>query len=174
MTPTTLTLVRWLADAEKKVAAPPRTSSALPNGVSTESSATEPTTRTDIRLYPVWKVASQLHPLRRGNTEDSHPVPQHYLCSPRKRKSRARHILGLLEDVMLVIPNVGDPRRLQQVGRYPVRLQRFRRALDQRRKIEQGLDQLLLLGLGEHFVRHVFTGDRLRVDLADTKDSTHA
>src|SRR5262245_66032547 len=36
----------WLADAEKNVPDPPRTLSALPNGVSTESSATEPTTRT--------------------------------------------------------------------------------------------------------------------------------
>src|SRR5213592_901894 len=48
MTPTSCTFVRWLADAEKKIADPPRTSSALPNGVSTESSATEPTTSRDI------------------------------------------------------------------------------------------------------------------------------
>ena len=46
MTPTSCTGARWLADAEKNVPDPPSTLSALPNGVSTESSATEPTTRT--------------------------------------------------------------------------------------------------------------------------------
>src|SRR5580765_7231316 len=50
MTPTSWTPQRWLADAEKNVADPPRTSSALPNGVSTESRATEPTTRRDMSL----------------------------------------------------------------------------------------------------------------------------
>ena len=42
---------RWLADAEKNVPEPPSTLSALPNGVSTESSATEPTTRTVIECF---------------------------------------------------------------------------------------------------------------------------
>src|SRR5829696_6894587 len=48
MTPTSCTGQKWLADAAKKFAEPPRTWSALPKGVSTESSATEPTTRRDI------------------------------------------------------------------------------------------------------------------------------
>src|SRR4051794_17867873 len=46
--PTNCTGERWLAAAEKNVPDPPSTLSALPKGVSTESSATEPTTRTDI------------------------------------------------------------------------------------------------------------------------------
>src|SRR4051812_26696225 len=46
--PTILTGAKWLALAEKKFADPPRTFSALPNGVSTESRATEPTTRSDM------------------------------------------------------------------------------------------------------------------------------
>src|SRR5258708_4577192 len=48
--PTIFTGARWLALAAKKLAEPPRTFSALPNGVSTESRATEPTTRRDIGM----------------------------------------------------------------------------------------------------------------------------
>ena len=45
-TPTTRTSVNMLADSEKCVAAPPRMRSRRPNGVSSESNATEPTTVT--------------------------------------------------------------------------------------------------------------------------------
>ena len=47
-TPTTETSVKKLAASEKWVAAPPSTRSRLPNGVSSESKATDPTTVTDI------------------------------------------------------------------------------------------------------------------------------
>ena len=45
------TAQKWLADAEKKVPDPPSTSSAFPNGVSTESSATDPTTNSINGLF---------------------------------------------------------------------------------------------------------------------------
>ena len=48
-TPTTRTSVNMLAEIEKCVAAPPRMRSRRPNGVSSESNATEPTTVTVIR-----------------------------------------------------------------------------------------------------------------------------
>ena len=47
-TPTTRTSVNMLAEIEKCVAAPPRMRSRRPNGVSSESNATEPTTVTVI------------------------------------------------------------------------------------------------------------------------------
>src|ERR1700761_2109285 len=47
-TPTTRTSVKKLAERAKCVAAPPRTRSRLPLGVSSESNATEPTTRIDM------------------------------------------------------------------------------------------------------------------------------
>src|SRR5258706_10898282 len=48
-TPTAFTFVKKLADNPKCVAAPPRTLSRLPNGVSIASNATEPTTVKDIK-----------------------------------------------------------------------------------------------------------------------------
>src|SRR5579875_1665179 len=48
-TPTTRTFVKKLAAKAKWVAAPPSTRSRLPAGVSSESNATEPTTRMDIQ-----------------------------------------------------------------------------------------------------------------------------
>src|SRR5262245_32754279 len=47
-TATAITLVKKDAAVEKNVAEPPSTSSFFPNGVSTESSATLPTTRSDM------------------------------------------------------------------------------------------------------------------------------
>src|SRR5258705_2433314 len=49
-TPTILTFVKKLAEIEKWDAEPPSIFSHLPNGVSTASKATEPTTRRDILL----------------------------------------------------------------------------------------------------------------------------
>src|SRR5258708_1328128 len=49
--PTTRTCVKKLAASEKWVAEPPSMRSRSPNGVATESNATEPTTTSDIRRY---------------------------------------------------------------------------------------------------------------------------
>ena len=57
---------------------------------------------------------------------------------------------GSLEHVMLVVPVVREPRRLEQVARDAMRLERLRSAGDDRREIEQRLDQLALLRLVEH------------------------
>src|SRR5215218_3214145 len=99
MTPTNCTGARWLADAEKNVPDPPSTLSAFPNGVSTESSATDPTTRTVMigcwllvvgywlsvlafgelllanRQWPI----PPSHPLRRRDSQEIESVAEHEL-----------------------------------------------------------------------------------------------
>src|SRR3954470_7826254 len=106
MTPTSCTGAKWLADDEKKLPDPPRTLSALPNGVSTESSATEPTQRTVIRKVvssfcplaswppcveanrPTGQQANRLHPFRRGDSQQLQSVLQHQLRGARQHQTR--------------------------------------------------------------------------------------
>src|ERR1700712_2158254 len=153
--PTTCTLVSRLADAAKKVADPPMTFSAFPNGVSTESRATEPTTSTVmLRWVRVEKRCARAvrrsHPVRRGDAEHGESVAQHDAARLREEEPRVHNLRRLAEHMMLVIPGVHQLRGLEEIASHTVRLERLGRAREQRRKVEQRLDELALLGLHEH------------------------
>src|SRR5581483_7333225 len=137
--PTSCTGESRLADAEKKVPDPPSTFSTLPNGVSTESSATEPTTRTVISVVELWFV-NPLHPIRRADADEIQAVAQHEPRGARQHQPGAHQRLRLVQHVRLVIPEMDLPRQLVQVRRHPMRLERARRARDERRIVEQRLD----------------------------------
>src|SRR5262245_32637539 len=130
--PTRRTGARWLADAEKKVPDPPRTLSALPNGVSTESRATEPTQRMGtgygmrdagcgIRDCAV-RSAGALHAVGRGDAEERQAGAQHDLRGAGEGQAGARDRLGLTEYVGLVVPQVDAAGEVVQVGHHAVRL----------------------------------------------------
>src|SRR5258706_11501812 len=61
-TATTRTSVKKLAEMEKWEAEPPNMRSRLPNGVSTASNATEPTTSNDIFVFEILRF--QIHDFR--------------------------------------------------------------------------------------------------------------
>src|ERR1051325_2371524 len=90
--PTSCTGAKWLADAEKNVPEPPSTLSALPKGVSTESSATDPTTRTGIYgllAIGYWLLAARggrrpiiSHAVGGGDAKQRRAVTEHDLRGP--------------------------------------------------------------------------------------------
>src|SRR6266700_6891812 len=104
MMPTTWTGCRMAAAALKKTAEPPGASAVSPNGVCTESSAMDPTTR---RLT--------LHPVRRRNAEQRQAVRQHLAHGARQHQ--ARRFLRLPQHAALVVPGVGQTRQaLEEAG----------------------------------------------------------
>src|SRR5437762_12311178 len=85
--------------ALKNTADPPGASAVSPNGVYTESSAIEPTTR---RLTS--------HPIRGADPQEVEAVAEHPAHG--RRQDQARCLLGLAEQAVLVVPGVrraGDP-----------------------------------------------------------------
>ena len=70
-TATSRTGVKKDAEVEKKVADPPRTSSSLPKGVSTESRATLPTTRRLMRWAPIAEGSRCANRMRRRGSRGS-------------------------------------------------------------------------------------------------------
>src|SRR5215510_7405576 len=97
----------WLADAEKNVPEPPRTLSALPNGVSTESSATEPTTKTLMLGKEVKRTgACSSHPFRSRNAEKIQAVSENELRRAREHQTGLHDRLWLVQHVILVIPEM--------------------------------------------------------------------
>src|SRR5690606_20787989 len=97
---------RRLADAEKNVAEPPSTSSALPKGVSTESSATEPTTSTeDIEGLGDGSQgeggrlpAPRSHSLRRGDAQDREAVGEDHAGGAREHQSGVHYRRRLVQN----------------------------------------------------------------------------
>src|SRR5207247_9788353 len=79
--------------ALKNTADPPGASAVSPNGVYTESSAIEPTTR---RLTS--------HPIRGADPQEVEAVAEH--LAHRRRQHQARRLLGLAEHAVLVVPGV--------------------------------------------------------------------
>src|SRR3954470_15382968 len=167
MTPTNWTGARWLADAEKNVPDPPSTLSALPKGVSTESSATDPTTRT-VMGDDGWS-----HAVRRGDAKDLEAIAQNDLRGPRENEPRPHDRRRLVEDMRLVVPQVDLGGGVVQVARDSVRLEGIRRSSDERREVEQRLHELRLFGKLQYGEVDVVPGDRGHVDLADAEDSRH-
>src|SRR5262245_13704591 len=114
----------WLADAEKNVPDPPSTLSALPKGVSTESSATEPTTRTvrcGRREAGSGKRTSFSHSLRGRDSQEIQTVAKNELRRACKDETRAHQRLGFVQHVRLVIPEVDLARGVVKVRRHPMR-----------------------------------------------------
>src|SRR5207248_5875192 len=132
---TTWTGVKRLAAAEKKVADPPRTSSALPDGVSTESSATDPTTSTGIRESKVSATGYPLHSLRSGDSKYRQCIANHNFRSASQRETSPHNLLRLAEHVMLVIPKVRQPGNLREVCDEPLWLERLSCSRNRGRKI---------------------------------------
>ena len=87
------------AEAEKKVPEPPRTSEAFPNGVSTESSATDPTTRT-VMDWGVWYASGGAPGAATSYMRSGAVRPRRFnplrstTCAARARRSRAFMIRG--------------------------------------------------------------------------------
>src|SRR2546429_7627534 len=101
--------------ALKNTADPPGASAVSPNGVYTESSAIEPTTR---RLTS--------HPIRGADPQEVEAVGEHPAHG--RRQHQTRRLLGLAEHAVLVVPGVrraGDP---LEVARDAARLGRGRGA----------------------------------------------
>ena len=74
---------------------------------------------------------------------------------------------------MLVVPLVREARGLAQPGGDAMRLERFRGAPDDGRKIDQRLDELLFLSVPQ--LREIHSGriETLAIDFADPEDSAH-
>src|SRR5690349_22665435 len=179
MTPTTFTVVSTEAATEKKTAEPPSASAVSPKGVWIESSATEPTTRSDT-----------LHPIGSGETEEGEPVGQHLPGGPGEDEAGALDGRRLADDPTVMVPRVHDPRQFFEVAGDPVRLEGPRRAGDHVGIRRELLEELLVLwrrealhrGLGgiggpdlaprdpeeprEPGVRHLHVEDRVLVGLA--------
>src|SRR4029077_5359917 len=92
------------AAAAKNTAEPPGASAVSPNGVWTESSAMDPTTR---RLIS--------HPIRGRDPQEAESVGQD--LTHRARQQKARSLFGLAQDPVLVIPGVGDAGQAFEVRR---------------------------------------------------------
>src|SRR5450432_3838716 len=177
--PTTCTVVSRLADAAKNIAEPPITFSALPNGVSTESRATDPTTSTvmwrRVRGEMVRSSAERWsHALGSGDAEHRETVAQNDTTRVREEKPRMHDRGRLIEHMMLVIPGVHQLRRVVQIACHAMRLQRLGGAGEHWRKVQQRLDQLSLLGLDERIKVDVARNERRRINVADAKNPAQA
>src|SRR5438046_10577767 len=108
-TPTTCTGWRMDPATLKNTAEPPSASAVSPNGVATESSATDPTTKSDT-----------LHPVRGADPQEREPVRQHLTHGACEHEPR--RLLRLAEHAVLVIPRVGDPGQPLQIAGDAMRL----------------------------------------------------
>src|SRR5256885_7806732 len=133
-TPTTCTGWRMDPATLKKTAEPPSASAVSPNGVATESRATDPTTRSDT-----------LHPVRGADAHQGEAVRQHLAHGARQHEPR--RLLRLAEHAKLVIPRVDHPGQPLQVARDPVRLECGRRPRPQAREVGELFHQRELLRL---------------------------
>src|SRR2546429_824232 len=108
-TPTTCTGWRMDPATLKNTAEPPSASAVSPNGVATESRATDPTTRSDT-----------LHPVRGADAHEGESVRQHLTYGA--SHPGPRRLLRLAEHAILVIPRVRQPGQPLEVAGDPVRL----------------------------------------------------
>src|SRR5262245_58452502 len=134
----------WLADAEKNVPDPPSTLSALPNGVSTESSATEPTTKTLMLPeegertgagHPAPGACSS-HSFRSSNAEEIQAVSEDKLRRAREHQTGLHDRLRLVQHVIFVIPEMNLSSCVVQIIRDEVRLEPPGSTLDEVRIVE--------------------------------------
>src|SRR6266513_2495160 len=105
-TPTTCTGWRMAPATLKNTAEPPGASAVSPNGVATESRATDPTTRSDT-----------LHPVRGADAHEGESVRQHLAHGARQHEPR--RLLRRAEHAILVIPRVDHPGQPLQVAGDP-------------------------------------------------------
>src|SRR5207245_6899021 len=133
-TPTTCTGWRMDPATLKNTAEPPSASAVSPNGVATESRATDPTTKSDT-----------LHPARGADAHEREAVRQHLTYGASQHEPR--RLLRLAEHAVLVIPRVDGPGQPLEVACDAVRLERGGGARHEARKVGELLQQEQLFRL---------------------------
>src|SRR5437899_855040 len=140
-TPTTCTGWRMDPATLKNTAEPPSASAVSPNGVATESRATDPTTKSDT-----------LHPVRGADAHEREAVRQHLTYGASQHEPR--RLLRLAEHAVLVIPRVDDPGQPLEVACDAVRLERGGGARHEARKVGELLQQEQLFRLVQRREMH--------------------
>src|SRR6266550_1272376 len=124
-------------------------------------------------LLMVSRLIAPLHPVGSCDSKYSESIPQDDLRRSRERKTCARDVLRLSQHMVLVIPKVRQPRRFREIRDYSLRLERCRCTRDDRREIDETLDQLLLFRLTEHAEVDAFARYRVGRNLSHAKDPAH-